>query len=419
MRKYLNIPAYFIFSILASLLNYMMYPLLARILERDDFTSTNVALALVTQITSMMSAVVALAISETLHNPKKKGESVSVLQSQVTRLYGIVMAIFILTSPFVFRLVNLPLRFIIPLSAVLFFTVPIAIISGYFNGKSLLSKLGAVGLIVAGFQFILAIIFGYISKSGYLSVLGMALGQALAIFVCYRIYSNERLPKIRETLFLNRSRPSDSQSHKVIVTASLCLLFLNVLQIADLLLINAIGTEQQVYSDISIVSRVVFFGASMFIWVFLSKIRLGNSADNTKYFLNLVSISFGILLIASLVFYFEGDTILGIITGTAYDLADIRLIGIASMLYRIIYVLNITIVLYLIVTRNKHVVLVPIWLVMATLFAVGAITVWDISTLGSIVLFNMAGFSGLIFTAIFFRKSFRTDNTSLSDIIQS
>lgn len=396
----------------------MMYPLLARILGRDDFTDTNVALALVSQITSMMSAVVALAISETLYNPKKKGEAVTFLQAQVTRLYGVVMLIFIVASPLIFSLVRLPMSFIIPLSAVLFFTVPIAIISGYFNGKSMLSKLGAVGMIVASSQFVLAIIFGYVSKSGNLSILGMALGQAVAIYICYRIFKDERLPKIRDSLAPGKFASTTSQSHSAIVVASLTILSLNILQIADLLLINAKGIEQQMYSDISIVSRVVFFGASMFIWVFLSKIRLNDSKSNANSFLTLSAIALVIFIISSLVFFFMGDTILKAITGANYYLPDIRFIGIASMLYRIIYVLNISIVLYLIVTRNRYTALIPAWLMFITFLVILSTIIFDLNTIFSIILFNIAGLSGLILTAIFFRKSFRTDNASLSDIIQ-
>jgi len=419
VRKYLNIPTFFIFSILASFLNYLTYPLLARILGREDFTDTNVALALVSQITSMMSAIVALAISETLYSPKKKGEVVSALQSQVTRLYGVVMLIFIVTSPLIFNLVKLPLKFIIPLSAVLFFTVPIAIISGYFNGKSLLTKLGAVGLIVASSQFTVAIIFAILSKSGSVSILGMALGQAAAIIICYRIFKSERLPTIRESVSKKPQTTSTGMAHRTIVIASLCILALNILQIADLLLINAKGVDQQMYSDISIVSRVVFFGASMFIWVFLAKIRINDSRSNAKSFVSLTAISLGIFAIGSILFCFLGDFILKAITGTTYYLPDIRFIGLASILYRILYVPNISVVLYLIVTRNRHVALVPIWLTIVSVATSIAIVMLDLDTLHSITLFNLAGLSGLIFTGAFFRKSFSRDaNLGRSDIIQ-
>jgi hypothetical protein len=134
---------------------------------------------------------------------------------------------------------------------------------------------------------------------------------------------------------------------------------INIVQIADLLIIQTLHTSDvKFYTDIYVVSRIVFFGGMIFIWPFLGKISIDNHQLNRKPFAE-VAIIFTVITVGAVIgLYFFGAFITNLLFGTAYNLSDVQYIGILSVLYKYFFLIITAAILYFVVLRSY----VALWL---------------------------------------------------------
>ena len=274
------------------------------------------------------------------------------------------------------------------------FSIPTSVISGFFNGKNRLVKLGYVTVLVAVFQFVCTILVGFTTRNGVAALNAMAVGQFLSIGVIYVLFKKEGLPSIITPLTTKTPAKTESMRSLVTYTAlcSLAIMLINILQIADLLLIKGHGSADiRLYADLYVISRVVFFAGTVFIWPFLGMIDIYNHTRNTKPLLKLFGI-FGLITIGAIGgLLLFGPQITKLLFGSSYTAVQIRHIGILSIVYKFIFLTLTSLTLYFIVIRSYIAVVIPFLLGAAvatySIFAPTGATI--VSTLNALCLIGI------------------------------
>ena len=361
MKK--SILVFIILSTLASAINYATYPLLGRILPASEYVNVTVSLSLLTQITTFLSSIIAITIGLSKGNDQSKiNDKIQLLQSSLFKLFLCLTILFVCFSPIIMGYIKTPLPFALPIALMMLVSVPIAIVSGYLNGRNLMIKLGLVAVISASFQFITGALAAYTSHSGFLSLLTMSLSQIGSIMLIYLLFASDKLPKLTGILRRLDTQVSSRYIRSLLLYtlyASLAVMAINVVQIADLLIIQTLHNSNiKFYTDIYVVSRIVFFGGMIFIWPFLGKISIDNHQLNRRPFIEIIGIFTLITLGAIVGLYFFGAFITNLLFGTTYSLSDVQHIGILSVLYKFFFLIITASVLYFVVLRSY----VALWL---------------------------------------------------------
>ncbi len=365
MKKQLPV-IYFIFlSGVASFFNYAIYPVLSRVLGDNEFVRITVALALFTQLSSFMLSIVALTIGLSKEvNPVKSKNVIEKLQAVLTHLFLVLIVFLLVFSPFFLDKLHLPATMLVPVCFMLAMSVTISIISGYLNGKQKLIKLGFAIALSSLLQFAFSVGFGIATKSGVVALNAMALGTFISILIIYRAYRSEDLPRPL-SVFSHKTELYRSKEMRSLiwftVLASLAMLAANILSVIDLLIVNSRQVDAKVYTDIYVVSRIVFFGGMLFVWPFLSKIDVRQSAKNTPLLLKLIGIFAAITLVASIIIFALGEQVTEILLGSRYGSdVDINTLAILAILYKFVFLIVLTLTLYFIAMRSYWAISLPV-----------------------------------------------------------
>lgn len=349
-----SILLFVILSVIASGLNYIVYPLFSRILAPEEYVNITISLSLFTQVSAFLSSILAITIglskSEHADNANAK---INQLQAFLFKFFLVLAVIFLALSPIIMERVNTPPLFAIPISLMMLLSIPLLVISGYLNGKNQMVKLGLVTVISASSQFTVGLIAAAVSHNGLITMLSMALAQIITLILIYTIFSKDHLPGIRASL---QSTSSPKHIRPLVIYAaatSIAIMAISLVQIADLFVIQQLQTaDMKFYADIYVVSRVVFFGGMIFIWPFLGEISIDHHHVNRKPFIKVVSYFTVITLTAIVALYFFGTELAHLLFGANYDLQLIREIGILSVIYKFLLLIITAVVLYFVVLRN-------------------------------------------------------------------
>lgn len=343
---------YFVLSLTASAINYLAYPVLARILPQNEYVDITVALSLLTQIATFMSALTAITIG--LSKQKDGTSVISKLQNSLLQIFIVLSITFLIFSPFIFHLIQTPVFYAFPIVIMIILSIPITIISGYLNGKALMVKLGLVAFVTASIQLATGVIAAIISRNGIVTMSVMGLAQIISILLLVRVLNEPSMPIIDRSIF--KLEPYSAQTKKILVFAivsAFAIMAINLLQVVDLILIRSLGNDTaKLYADMYIISRVVFFLGTILIWPFLGELSLSNHRHNRFVFIKLIG-QLGLLgLAAILVSYLFGDKLSYILFGTTYQLAAIQTTLILSILYKLLFIVITASCLYLTVVGS-------------------------------------------------------------------
>lgn len=350
-----------ILSSAASVLNFLIYPALSRILPGVEFVNMTVALALFTQLSSFMLCVVALTIGLSKQDNASVAKILAEkLQTILVHLFIVVTVILLLTSRFFLKELRLPVTMLLPILFMLALSISMSVITGYLNGKQKLAKLGVAIAFSAALQLFFSLTAGITTKSGVATVSAMAFATFLAIILIYFFYSSENLPNPRSIFAHGLGIYKIKEIRKLVrytILASLATLFLNISMILDLLIINSRNIDSIVYTDLYVISRIVFFGGMLLIWPFLSVLNLKSTRKNIIPFLKLCAALTAIAIALLCIMYFRGDFALKLLLGSSYDFTNsIRLLSILSIIYKFVFLIITALLLYFIVIRSYWIV---------------------------------------------------------------
>jgi O-antigen/teichoic acid export membrane protein len=354
-------------SIIASAMNYAVYPLFGRILTAQEYVGITVSLSLFTQMAAFLSSVTAITIglsksgSDNITNKK-----IELLQAYLLKLFFLLAIVFLVISPLVMNSVHTPVLFALPIATMMLFSIPIQIISGYLNGKNQMIKLGAITVVSAFNQFAIGLITAIVSRNGLITMLSMVAAQVVSLAVIYTVFSSDRLPGITKSIKTPiRSIRNQHMTPLLIYTAlaSIAIMTISVMQILDLFVVqNLAHTNIKLYTDIYVISRIVFFAGMIFIWPFLGEITLEHHHFNRRPFVKTVGCFAVITLIAILIIYFFGDQLMTTLFGIKYSIQEVRDLGILSVLYKFFLLIITSVVLYFVVLRSY----LAIWFAMVS-----------------------------------------------------
>lgn len=356
------ISSFVLISLVASLLNYLTYPILARLLPAGQFVNITISLSLLTQVSTFLSSIVALTVGITKQDRLQRTVSLETLQRIILSVFIVVVTVFIITSPYTFKKIDVPSYFVIPIALLLIFSIPTSVISGYLNGKGRLVKLSLVGVFTAIFQFIFCIFIGYVTRNGGLALMAMGIGQLISIIFVLLVFRKENFPKIIIVPSLKLFKSPSDQVKKLIkyaILSSIAIMLVNILQIADLLIIKQRGLEVVTYTDFYVISRVVFFAGTIFIWPYLSLININSVRKNVSPTLKLIGLFIAICGTAMTLLYFYGGDITGLVTGRSYSQATISVLGLLGIAYKLSFLIITAMTLYFIVLRRRTAYLIP------------------------------------------------------------
>ncbi len=350
-------------SIVASFLNYATYPVLSRMLPESQFVNMTVALSLLTQMSTLLSSIVAVSTSLTKEKTDSAHKQIELLQTVIIYLLLIVIGVFLVLSPILLPLINLSYVYLIPICFMLLLSVPISVTSGYLNGKKLLIKLGVAVSVSALLQFSLSVVVGKATNNGALALIAMAVGQLLSVLMIYFFYKKENLPHVKKILTHKKSDFFTASMRglvKYTVLSSLGVMIINILQIIDLLAVQNRQIDSKTYTDLYIVSRAVFFAGTIFVWPFISATELRNGKNNLRQFkkLLIVLLIIGFVSVAGILLF--GSLITRILLGTSYSDSTYSSLGVLSITYKFLYVILYGVILFFTVMRNYVAVFLPI-----------------------------------------------------------
>jgi hypothetical protein len=194
---------------------------------------------------------------------------------------------------------------------------------------------------------------------------------------------------------------------KFTVVSSIGIMAINILQIIDLLIVQNRQIDAKLYTDLYIISRVVFFAGTIFIWPFLSAVNIYQTRQNIGVFGRLV----GILTLLSagaiggiLLF---GQQITKILFGTTYDTSVINQLGVLAITYKYGFLLITALTLYFIVVRQYWAAVLPAILTFATFIFVLMLDK-SYSTLQILYGLNAIAAIGIVCGLLFFMASIKT-----------
>lgn len=359
---------YILLSILASAINYAAYPLLGRILPADQYIDITVALSILTQITTFLSSIIAITIGLTKEEKTDTKKTLTHLQSVLFKLFLGLIAVFLVASPFIFSAIDTPLKFCIPIALMMLISLPMTIISGYLNGKQLMVKLGTFTVISATFQLIVGTSVGLLAKDGFTAMISMSLAQLGAVSLTYFLYRADSPPNPLHVFdFKNRILTSNTHFKKIVIytaAASIAIMAINLAQIVDLLIITAKeSSDAKFYTDLYVVSRVMFFAGMIFIWPFLAIINTRDRTKNKLPLLKLVAIFTLIAggLIGTLLII--GPWLIHLLLGVWYGPHEIFVTGSLAILFKLFLLIITAITLYFMVFRHYAAVVYALILV--------------------------------------------------------
>jgi len=215
------------------------------------------------------------------------------------------------------------------------------------------------------------LIAAYFSGSAVVALLGMVVGQIVSIFIIIAIFRDQNLPRIKLRPQIKLSILFDSEYRKIgvyTIAASLGVVFINLIQIVDLMVFKSRPSEAIFYTDLYIISRVVFFSGAIFIWPFMSEIRTDNKKMNLILILKFFGIVCAIGFTAVAVLYVFGENITKILFNASYSTETLIHYGILSIALKCAFLFLTTLTLYLVVIGKRAAFYLP--LITATLLLV-------------------------------------------------
>ncbi|HTM06498.1 MAG TPA: hypothetical protein VL201_04605, partial [Patescibacteria group bacterium] len=179
---------------------------MGRVLPDNQYIDITVSLSLFTQISTFLSSIIAVTVGlSKQEDEESSNKTIHILQAFLLRSFIVLSVGFLALSPLIMKYIHTPTIFALPIVLMMFFTIPITIISGYLNGKNKLIQLGMVIAISAILQFIVAISVGLITNSGILTMLSMTLAQILAILTIYYLLKDQKIPSLSASIKISFS----------------------------------------------------------------------------------------------------------------------------------------------------------------------------------------------------------------------
>jgi len=277
---------YTILALSGAVLNYLLYPALARVLSLTEFGDFAAIMAISAQVLTILLAFNLISIYLVKkYSEDEAREKVQVIQKVLIWLFLGVTGLLLIAAPVVKERLHIadPLAFAI-LALVLISSVPSVIWTGYLQGHDQLIKVGvssvAASLAKLVFALLLASLWGV---SG--ALWGVLTGVVLGV-VGVGLIAGMRLPSLRSSI----SSLSKTQGTFLggvfgyIIGSAIVVGALGVLQNIDIVYAKTLFSpaDAGVYSGISVLSNALYFISFVLIWIVLAAVTFENPRHNRR-----------------------------------------------------------------------------------------------------------------------------------------
>lgn len=320
-----------VFGATISFLNYLFNVYLARNISEQDFSLYNAALGLIylVQIPAMaiqagITKKVASNKDFNLQDFKRK----SLLQFTIISL--ILSIIFFILREQISQVSNLPVKYMLPLTVVLFSAILSPLTKGFLLGLEKILTLNIVTLIETVLKFAMAMLAIKLSTDITLPILANCLPALLSMVVLLPFVNTKstKLPKAEISL-----------DFKNILLMFVTFFLLNTPYTLDLVLVNPEFRAE--YGALSLVGKIVYFAAITIASVMFA--RLSNGDEKSRKRTLLISLVFTALtgISLSVLFYFFNGMVVDIMFKGMYtDIASyVPLYSLAMTAYAIAYMI--------------------------------------------------------------------------------
>jgi O-antigen/teichoic acid export membrane protein len=360
MRKLQNFYArsllYVTLSLTGAIINYVIYPVLARTLNLREFGDYVAIIGLSNQVMGLLLAFSVISIAFVKQYGDSEAENkAQVIQKVLLWLFLGLSIVLLLFSPVLQHLLKIQhlVSFMI-LALVMLLSVPANIWAGFLQGHKEQVRVGISTLVTAVLKFVCIIVLAV--RYGVIGGLwGFMLGSLLGLFILYYL-PGKNVPKLNTLLSkLNLSDKSFLQAQKgyiaqaVFVVAGIVFLQNYDLNRAKVLFNPSLAG---VYGGISVFSNALYFVAFLLIWILLPEFSMNEPSINkrvlrTAYMLiailTIVVVSGGLLL---------GDKLLPLLLGHSFAHQGSTLV--VASLYQISLVSVALYAFYLLVMRKRR-----------------------------------------------------------------
>lgn len=356
---YVKSSLFTIFSLLAAVCNYALYPILVRVLPVSDFGDFAVASATLNQTLAVLLTINIISI----YLVKRYGEGdarthAKAVQKALLWFFGVLCAIILLLWPFLQSIFKVEHSFIlIPLILVLTLNIPLVVWNGYLQGNKELVRIG-IGTFSSSFaKLVFAAMLGLLA--GAVGAMFGILVGTLAGLIVLQLYPGVKTPGL-ETVLKKMSRAELNSLLKLrfyIIQVALVVGAFGILQSYDISLAKILFDPQiaGTYSGISILSTALYYLAFILVWIILPEISIDNRKINRRVLTTAYRLYFALAVVAVIFIILFGDTALPAVLGSAYSgKTDLLLFG---ALYQMTLVATVLYAYSLLVRQKKRAVL--------------------------------------------------------------
>lgn len=353
---YISSGLFTVLSLAGAVLNYSLYPILARILPPSSFGDFTAIMALSNQILAILLAFNITSIYLVKHNSEKEAqEKAQVIQKVLVWIFIAATLLVLLLSPFLNTKLKIgsPITFLI-LAAMLVTTIPAVIWTGYLQGHKRLVQVGVYAFSGALFKLIFAALFG--ALWGVVAALwGVLVGTVMAIFLLWLI-AGVKLPKISSVLspLTEVQKKFLRRLSNYVLQAILVVGGLGFLQNVDILFAKSFFNTDiaGVYSGVSILSNAIYYVAFLLVWIILPEIEPKNKIINKRVLNSAYKLLFLLAALTIITEFIFKDIITKILLGPEF--AAQGQILIFATLYQISLVAVTLYAFYLLVLRSSR-----------------------------------------------------------------
>ena len=260
---------------------------------------------------------------------------------------------------FVMQWANTPAWFAVPITSMMLFSIPVTIISGYFNGKNLIIQLGFVTALSAVLQFGFALFAALLFHNGFITMVSMSIAQIVTLATIHLVFRNSQLPKTspKAVLDIKIRSPETYRLIRYTVASGVAVLAISLVQLLDLITVQRLAEVNiKQYTDLYILGRVIFFAGMMLVWPFLGGINIKQLHANLKPLLKLITFFVSLLIAMIGLLWVASEPLTQVMFGVAYTFDSVGAIVFLSMIYKVLLLILTVIILYFIVIRNASAV---------------------------------------------------------------
>lgn len=305
----------------ASVINYLLYPSLSRILTSSELGDVGVVLNIFAQVGSILLALNLVSIYLLSRQEEETARAqIVVIQNNLLRLCFFISAATVILFPILKNVLKIEsYGSLTGMLGMLFVVVPAVMWSGYMQGKQLLGVLGIYNIINSLSKTLGAILFALIGLGATGTIFGFGIGFILSL-AALKILSPFKLPKIPINPFFKIDTSSIKNIRglvrRSIITTSLLSVFYSIDIFSAKILLNP--ADAGIYIGLSTIASAVFFLIMTVAWIIIPNFSKNDIKHNQLLIYKCIAGVFAFTIIACLLFWWKGHSFINLALGETY-----------------------------------------------------------------------------------------------------